>query len=121
MEYIEGQDLHSIVKAEGQLPFERICSYIVQAARGFQFAHDNKFVHRDVKPANLLVDPRGVVKILDLGLVLLSDDENASLTVAHQENVLGMADYLAPEQAINSHNIDSRAISMPSAARCISC
>jgi serine/threonine protein kinase len=62
-----------------------------------------------VKPANLLVDPAGTVKILDLGLALFSKEENTSLTVAHNENVLGTADYLAPEQALNSHTVDCRA------------
>jgi len=62
-----------------------------------------------VKPANLLVDTKGILKILDLGLALFSDNEQASLTVEHNENVLGTADYLAPEQARNSHKIDHKA------------
>jgi serine/threonine protein kinase len=109
MEYIEGRDLQNIVKQEGPLPLEVACNYIAQAAEGFQYAHDNGLIHRDVKPANLLVDSNGVVKILDLGLALLTDEARSSLTVAHNENVLGTADYLAPEQAMNSHKVDSRA------------
>lgn len=109
MEYIEGKDLQNIVKQDGPLPLEVACNYIAQAADGFQYAHENGLVHRDVKPANLLIDNRGVVKILDLGLALLADEERSSLTVAHNENVLGTADYLSPEQAVNSHKVDSRA------------
>ena len=109
MEYIEGRDLQNIVKQEGPLPLEVACNYIAQAADGFQYAHENGLIHRDVKPANLLVDSKGVVKILDLGLALLADEERSSLTVAHNENVLGTADYLSPEQAVNSHKVDSRA------------
>lgn len=109
MEYIEGRDLQNIVKQEGPLPLEVACNYIAQAADGFQYAHDNGLIHRDVKPANLLVDNTGVVKILDLGLALLADETRSSLTVAHNENVLGTADYLSPEQAMNSHKVDSRA------------
>jgi serine/threonine-protein kinase len=109
MEYIEGQDLQNIVKKDGPLPLEVACNYIAQAADGFQYAHENGMVHRDVKPANLLIDMKGVVKILDLGLALLADEERSSLTVAHNENVLGTADYLSPEQAVNSHKVDSRA------------
>ena len=108
MEYIEGKDLQTIVKQEGPLPLELACNYMAQAAEGFTYAHENNLIHRDVKPANLLVDEKGVVKILDLGLALYSDEENASLTVAHNENVLGTADYLSPEQAVNSHKVDSR-------------
>lgn len=109
MEFIEGKDLNTIVKQEGPLPLELACNYIAQAAEGLLHAHAASLIHRDVKPANLLVDPKGVVKILDLGLALFSDSEEASLTVAHNENVLGTADYLAPEQAVNSHKVDHRA------------
>ena len=109
MEYIEGKDLNTIVKQEGPLPLELACNYIAQSAEGLAHAHSVSLIHRDVKPANLLVDPKGVVKILDLGLALFSDSEEASLTVAHNENVLGTADYLAPEQAVNSHRVDHRA------------
>jgi serine/threonine protein kinase len=109
MEYIEGKDLQTLVKQEGPLPLDVACNYIAQAADGFQYAHDNGLIHRDVKPANLLIDNKGVVKILDLGLALLADEERSSLTVAHNENVLGTADYLSPEQAVNSHKVDSRA------------
>ena len=109
MEFIEGKDLNNIVKQEGRLPLELACNYVAQAAEGLAHAHTANLIHRDVKPANLLVDQKGVVKILDLGLALFSDDDKASLTVEHKENVLGTADYLAPEQAVNSHNVDHRA------------
>jgi serine/threonine-protein kinase len=65
-------------------------------------------VHRDIKPANCLVDRHGTVKLLDLGLAKLTEDDQASLTMANEENVLGTADYLAPEQALNSHEADGR-------------
>jgi eukaryotic-like serine/threonine-protein kinase len=109
MEFIEGKDLNTIVKETGPLSLELACNYIAQAAEGLQHAHDNGLIHRDVKPANLLVDSKGIVKILDLGLALFSDNERASLTVEHNENVLGTADYLAPEQAVNSHKVDHKA------------
>ena len=50
-----------------------------------------------------------MVKVLDLGLARFTDDDQASLTVQYDENVLGTADYLAPEQAIDSHGVDARA------------
>jgi serine/threonine-protein kinase len=111
MEYVEGRDLQLTVKEDGPLPYETAANYIAQAALGLHHAHENGLIHRDVKPANLLVDKRGVVKILDLGLAQFTEESlqgQASLTVAHEENVLGTADYLAPEQAINSHCVDRR-------------
>lgn len=109
MEYIEGQDLQRIVREQGPLPAHLAADYIRQAAEGLHHAHQAGLIHRDVKPANLLLDKKGVIKLLDLGLARFTDDERASLTIAYDENVLGTADYLAPEQAIDSHRVDLRA------------
>jgi serine/threonine protein kinase len=110
MEYVQGRDLQTVVKENGPLDYETAADFIAQAAEGLQHAHESGLIHRDIKPANLLVDEGNVVKILDLGLALFSsDDDKASLTIAHNENVLGTADYLSPEQALNSHKIDLRA------------
>lgn len=80
-----------------------------QAAEGLTHAHKAGLVHRDIKPANLLLDERGVLKILDLGLAKSSRDEDeASITLAYDEKVLGTANYLSPEQARNSHAVDHR-------------
>jgi tRNA A-37 threonylcarbamoyl transferase component Bud32 len=109
MEYIEGRDLQQLVKAQGPLDYDMAADYIMQAANGLEHAHNSGLIHRDIKPANLLVDGKGTVKILDMGLARFDDDERSSLTVAHEENVLGTADYLSPEQALDSHNVDRRA------------
>ena len=108
MEYVEGRDLQNIVKEDGPLDFDTAANYMLQAAMGLKHAHEANLVHRDIKPANLLVDLKGTVKLLDLGLAKFTNSDKASLTVAHEENVLGTADYLAPEQALNSHNVDGR-------------
>jgi serine/threonine-protein kinase len=107
MEYVEGQDLHQLVSQNGPLMYEAAADYIAQVANGLQHAHEMGLVHRDIKPANCLIDKHQTVKMLDLGLAKLSEDE-ASLTMANEENVLGTADYLAPEQALNSHEADAR-------------
>jgi serine/threonine-protein kinase len=109
MEYVEGRDLQNLVKETGTLDYDLAANYIRQAAEGLAYAHQSGLIHRDIKPANLLVDPRGTVKLLDLGLARFTDEETPSLTIAHDENVLGTADYLAPEQAVDSHRVDSRA------------
>ncbi len=109
MEYVDGDDLQTMVKKKGPMPFDKVADYIAQAAHGLQHAHDVGLIHRDVKPANLLVNSAGRVKLLDLGLALFSDDKQASLTMDYNDKVLGTADYLAPEQALNSHKVDNRA------------
>jgi len=109
MEYVEGADMQNLVRKHGPLPYAVAADYIAQAARGLHHAHEAGLIHRDVKPANLLVNKDGVVKVLDLGLALFSEDTDASLTMEYNDKVLGTADYLPPEQAINSHKIDSRA------------
>ncbi len=110
MEYVDGANLHDVVRLSGPLPVPRACHYMYAAAVGLQHAHEMGLVHRDVKPANILIDRAGVVKILDLGLARFFDpDENDHLTKKYDENVLGTADYLAPEQAIDSSAADIRA------------
>jgi len=111
MEYVEGQCLQDMVGEHGLPSFLDAADCARQAAAGLQHAHEHHMIHRDVKPGNLLVDRNGVVKILDLGLAKFFhvDEGNDALTIRHDERVLGTADYLAPEQAIDSHRVDARA------------
>jgi len=109
MEFIDGPDLHALVQKRGQIPFAEAAGYIRQAADGLNHAHSAGMVHRDIKPANLLRDPKGVIKILDLGLARITHRDEKALTLAANAGVLGTVDFLAPEQAVNSHNVDHRA------------
>jgi serine/threonine protein kinase len=108
MEYVDGSSLHDLVKRHGPMDVTRAAHYIRQAAFGLQHAHEAGLVHRDIKPGNLLVDRHGVVKLLDMGLARFFHDESDNITKKHNENILGTADYLAPEQALDS-NVDIRA------------
>ncbi|TWT58025.1 Serine/threonine-protein kinase PrkC [Thalassoglobus neptunius] len=110
MEFIPGHNFFELVRALGQLEPLTAADYIRQAALGLQHAHDAGLIHRDIKPGNFIVDGAGVVRMMDLGLAkAFRKDEDFSLTVANDEKVLGTADYLAPEQAVDSHNVDTRA------------
>ncbi len=109
MEYVDGVDLQQLVKRDGPLDPAQAALLLAQAADGLSHAHQRGVIHRDVKPANLLLDKDGRLRLLDMGLALVAAQEEQSLTVAHNENVLGTADYLAPEQALNSHKVDHRA------------
>ena len=110
MEYVDGTSLHELVEKFGPLAVPRACHYIAQAALGLQHAHEAGLIHRDIKPANLLLDRSGTVKILDLGLARFQHDTNDNLTAQHDRGaILGTADFLAPEQAVNSSAVDTRA------------
>ncbi|VTR92096.1 serine threonine protein kinase : Putative serine/threonine protein kinase (Fragment) OS=Gemmata sp. Wa1-1 PE=3 SV=1: Pkinase [Gemmata massiliana] len=109
MEWVDGVNLQDLVKKFGPLDPTRACHYAYGAAIGLQHAHEMGLIHRDIKPGNVLVDRFGVVKVLDLGLARLTHDTEDNLTRQNDENVLGTADYLAPEQAMDSHTVDIRA------------
>ena len=74
MEYVDGVDLQDLIGRRGRLDPARAAHYVRQAAEGLQHAHQARLVHRDVKPANLLLSRTGVVKILDLGLARFFHD-----------------------------------------------
>ena len=108
MEYFEGQNLRQRVETGGPLAYEDAANYIRQAALGLSDAHKRGIIHRDVKPENIIVNDRDFVKVLDLGLALL-DERLFKGSIPDEDKILGTADYLAPEQALDSHRVDARA------------
>jgi serine/threonine protein kinase len=104
MELIQGTDLHASVDRHGPLPVALACDYISQASLGLQHAHGRGVVHRDIKPSNLIVSPDGQVRIIDFGLA--RRDSDPTITLSH---IMGTRDYIAPEQAVDSHEVDGRA------------
>lgn len=108
MDFVDGCSLSEIVQATGKLDPIRAGNYFYQSALGLKHAHDSGLIHRDIKPANILIDRQGVIKILDMGLARFFNDHNDLITQKYDETVLGTADYLSPEQAIDSHNVDVR-------------
>lgn len=113
MEFVEGCDLATLVRRR-PVEVDEAIDYILQAARGLQYAHDRGVVHRDIKPGNLLRDAEGVIKILDMGIARLdrsaphgaADETETQLTEAGV--VMGTVDFMAPEQAMNLRNADAR-------------
>jgi hypothetical protein len=109
MEYVDGCSLAGIVQKYGPMDMSRAAHYIRQAAVGLQHLHQAGLIHRDVKPGNLLLDRQGIVKILDMGLVRFFHDHKDVLTQQYDKStILGTADYLSPEQTLNSHEVDTR-------------
>ncbi|MBL8799558.1 MAG: protein kinase [Planctomycetia bacterium] len=112
MEFIEGTDLSRLVREHGPLPIPTACDYMRQAAAGLGHAHERGMVHRDIKPANLLLTREGAVKIADLGLARWrrsAGEESSTKALTRDGAVLGTLDYVAPEQAMDSHAVDIRA------------
>jgi serine/threonine protein kinase len=108
MEYVEGNDLQSLMAQTGPLHYAQAADYVAQAAAGLHHAHQKGFIHRDVKPANLMLAKDGAVKVLDMGLARSFADDRDNLTGALAEgDVTGTVDFLSPEQAL-SHDLDQR-------------
>lgn len=110
-EYLEGRDLHQWQAEHERLPIRWACECIRQAACGMEYARKVGLIHRDLKPANLMVVARDTaslprVKILDLGCALLTAADGERLTGTNQ--ILGTPDFIAPEQAMDSRNADTR-------------
>jgi hypothetical protein len=95
MELVEGETLAELIARQGRLPWEEAFAIAEQVARALAAAHASGVVHRDVKPANILVGPGGHVKVTDFGIARAAQ----ATTLTRPGMVLGSANYVAPEQA----------------------
>jgi eukaryotic-like serine/threonine-protein kinase len=95
MEYLEGQTLADVLRERGRLEPARAVEVGIAAAEALEAVHQAGLVHRDVKPANIMVTPRGGVKLMDLGIARAADATSLTAT----QSVIGTAAYLSPEQA----------------------
>ncbi|GAA1841354.1 serine/threonine-protein kinase [Actinomadura bangladeshensis] len=95
MELVAGEPLDEVLARGGGLPLEAVLDLVVQAGRALTVAHDAGIVHRDVKPANLMVSPDGILKITDFGIAR----RLAAASQTQTGMVMGTAHYISPEQA----------------------
>lgn len=95
MEYVEGDNLKNLIRAQGVLPQDRIIQIARQIGEALQHAHENNIVHRDVKPQNILITVAGRAKLTDFGIAR----EATTATLTQTDTVLGSVHYLSPEQA----------------------
>ncbi len=109
MEFIEGVSLFQTVQQKGALPVTHACHYARQAALGLQYAHEQGMVHRDIKPHNLMLTPKGQVKILDFGLARLASEQKGEGGLTRTGDFMGTPEYVAPEQATDARTADIRA------------
>jgi serine/threonine protein kinase len=105
MHHIDGQNLKYYMQHYGTMEPLRALDYIHQVAEGLDAAYKRGVVHRDVKPQNILINNKGLVKIADFGLSRSKD----MLTITHSDKFMGTAYYVAPEQVVSSHAVDTRA------------
>jgi eukaryotic-like serine/threonine-protein kinase len=106
MEYVEGRDLHDIVEKDGPLTIERAVDYISQAAEALGYAHKSGFVHRDIKPDNLILNPEGRIKICDMGLAKRIGEHGV---ITQSGLVMGSPNFLSPERLHDATGLDGRA------------
>jgi len=110
MELVRGVNLFEFMLMKKKLDVGHACDIMMQAAEGLAYAHEQGLVHRDVKPENILICADGTVKILDFGLAMIDEnDEEFSMAMIFGQNRLGTADYISPEQYLDSYKVDGRA------------
>ena len=105
MEYVDGRTLRDIVKSEGPLSPRRAMEVMADASAALDFSHRHGIVHRDVKPANIMITRSGAVKVMDFGIARALADGQAAVT--QTAAVIGTAQYLSPEQA-RGESVDAR-------------
>jgi eukaryotic-like serine/threonine-protein kinase len=105
MEYVDGRTLRDIVKTEGPVPPRRAMEIMADVCAALDFSHRNGIIHRDVKPANVMITRTGAVKVMDFGIARALGDGQAAVT--QTAAVIGTAQYLSPEQA-RGESVDAR-------------
>src|SRR3954454_15642618 len=95
-EYVDGDTLKGKIKRSGPLPIPEAVAYAIEIGRGLMAAHQERLLHPDVEPQNVLIDPDGRAKVTDFGISRSLDADGLTAT----GRVLGTTDYVAPEQAL---------------------
>jgi WD40 repeat protein/serine/threonine protein kinase len=113
MSYVKGSDLAETIRKQGPVSTAKAVNYIIQAASGLEHAHNMGIVHRDIKPGNLLLDKKGKVQILDMGLARIENvdgeyDKTVSQELTQAGMVMGTIAYMAPEQALDTSTADAQ-------------
>ncbi|QJW97806.1 Serine/threonine protein kinase PrkC, regulator of stationary phase [Frigoriglobus tundricola] len=109
MEFVEGLSIHELLAQTGRIWWNRAVALLLQAVDGLEAAGKLGIVHRDVKPANILVTRDGTAKVVDLGLAVRIDPEHGPASDLSRSRVDGTVAYMCPERARNPAAVDLRA------------
>jgi serine/threonine protein kinase len=104
MEYVEGKSLKDLIRSRGRLPVPATLTIAKQLCRALEVAHGQGVIHRDIKPQNLVVEPDGVLKVMDFGIARLAQRSSG---VTEAGMVIGTPEYMAPEQLLGE-DVDAR-------------
>jgi len=112
MDFIDGQDLDSLIKSDGPVPVRDAWDYVIQAATGLRAVNELGIIHRDIKPANLMLDETGIIKVMDFGISKrvgetdfqiendgLMSDPDLTQDLTQFGEMIGTPMYMSPEQA----------------------
>ena len=105
MEYVKGQTLRDIIKANGPLSQRDTEHVMIGLLSALEYSHRMGIIHRDIKPGNIMISEQGVVKVMDFGIARALDD--SATTMTKSQGVVGTAQYLSPEQA-RGESVDMR-------------
>ncbi len=103
MKFVEGESAAAKVKRDGPMPIQEAVRIVIDASKGLQAAHRIGFIHRDVKPDNIMIDLDGIVKVADFGLAKELDVKGSVLTADGQ--AMGTPHYMSPEQARDASSV----------------
>ncbi|MBY8858800.1 Stk1 family PASTA domain-containing Ser/Thr kinase [Nocardia sp. CA2R105] len=105
MEYVDGDTLRDMVRGSGPVAPRRAMEIVADVCAALDFSHKNGIVHRDMKPANIMINRQGAVKVMDFGIARAIADSSNPMT--QTAAVIGTAQYLSPEQA-RGEQVDAR-------------
>ena len=105
MELVEGDTIRDIVRMDGPMEVDRALGVMADVCGAIDFSHKKGIIHRDVKPANVMISRDGAVKVMDFGIARAVSDSTSTLTKT--SSVMGTAQYLSPEQA-RGESVDAR-------------
>jgi serine/threonine protein kinase len=106
-EFVEGENLRTILERRGRLPVAEALNYMLQVAAGLAHAASRGVVHRDIKPSNIIITPNGRAKLVDMGLARSLEPQH-DMGLTQSGVTLGTFDYISPEQALEPRDADVR-------------